>query len=177
MGSLWSAFGSTPVQPIHIVMMGLDGAGKTSILYRIKMGRLIPAIPTAGFNVETVQLGSHMLQIWDVSLQGKSRSFLNNYTQFAQGWVFVVDGANVERYAEAAEYLRDTSRGLADHVPMLILLTKSDLGEPDMKAFNRGFRDLISKRKARVVRTSATTDIASAIAGLEWIVEFRRQYE
>lgn len=31
--------------------MGLDAAGKTSVLYRLKLGELVQTIPTIGFNV------------------------------------------------------------------------------------------------------------------------------
>lgn len=35
-----------------IVILGLDGAGKTTILYQMKLKELVPAVPTVGFNVE-----------------------------------------------------------------------------------------------------------------------------
>ena len=39
---------------IRFVMLGLDNAGKTSILYKLKLNEIITTIPTIGFNVETV---------------------------------------------------------------------------------------------------------------------------
>lgn len=35
--------------------MGLDAAGKTTILYKLKLGEVVTTIPTIGFNVETVE--------------------------------------------------------------------------------------------------------------------------
>ena len=35
-------------------MLGLDAAGKTTILYKLKLGQSVNTIPTVGFNVETV---------------------------------------------------------------------------------------------------------------------------
>lgn len=34
--------------------IGLDGAGKTTILYRLQVGEVVTTIPTIGFNVEQV---------------------------------------------------------------------------------------------------------------------------
>lgn len=38
--------------PARICMLGLDGAGKTTILYKLKLGEVVSTIPTIGFNVE-----------------------------------------------------------------------------------------------------------------------------
>jgi len=38
----------------RILMLGLDGAGKTTILYKLKLGENISTVPTIGFNVEQV---------------------------------------------------------------------------------------------------------------------------
>ena len=40
---------------MKILMVGLDAAGKTTILYRLKLGEVVTTIPTVGFNVETVE--------------------------------------------------------------------------------------------------------------------------
>lgn len=39
---------------VRILMVGLDAAGKTTILYKLKMGEVVSTVPTIGFNVETV---------------------------------------------------------------------------------------------------------------------------
>ena len=38
--------------PARICMLGLDNAGKTTILYKLKLGEVVSTIPTIGFNVE-----------------------------------------------------------------------------------------------------------------------------
>ena len=42
-------FGSMPAR---ILMVGLDSAGKTTVLYKLKLGEVVTTIPTIGFNVE-----------------------------------------------------------------------------------------------------------------------------
>lgn len=39
---------------MRILMVGLDAAGKTTILYKLKLGEVVSSVPTIGFNVENV---------------------------------------------------------------------------------------------------------------------------
>ncbi|KAJ0583609.1 putative small GTPase superfamily, ARF/SAR type, P-loop containing nucleoside triphosphate hydrolase [Helianthus annuus] len=50
----------------RILVLGLDNAGKTTILYRLQMGEVVSTIPTIGFNVETVQYNNIKFQVWDL---------------------------------------------------------------------------------------------------------------
>jgi GTPase SAR1 family protein len=52
----------------------LDNAGKTSILYRLRLKEPITTIPTVGFNVETVLLGRVKFNVWDVG--GQVRKYI-----------------------------------------------------------------------------------------------------
>ena len=49
-------------------MLGLDSAGKTTILYKLKLDTLVTTIPTIGFNVES-KIKSLNMTIWDVGGQ------------------------------------------------------------------------------------------------------------
>ena len=55
---------------MRILMLGLDAAGKTTILYKLKLGQSVNTIPTVGFNVETVTYKNVKFNVWDVG--GKS---------------------------------------------------------------------------------------------------------
>ena len=52
---------------VRILMLGIDAAGKTTILYNLKLGKVVLTIPTIGFNVETVVYKNIKLIVWDVS--------------------------------------------------------------------------------------------------------------
>ena len=55
MGNLYSFLPfSQKVESFKILLVGLDAAGKTSILYKLKLGEIRTTIPTIGFNVETI---------------------------------------------------------------------------------------------------------------------------
>ena len=55
-------------------MLGLDAAGKTTFLYKLKLGERVTTIPTIGFNVETVEFQNLSITVWDVGGQGVIRS-------------------------------------------------------------------------------------------------------
>ena len=50
---------------MRILMVGLDAAGKTTILYKLKLGEVVSSIPTSGFNVETVEYNNLSFTVWD----------------------------------------------------------------------------------------------------------------
>jgi len=87
-------------------MVGLDGAGKTTTLFKLKTGEVIATKPTVGFNVENVEHGSVLFTIWDVGGQDKIRPLWRHYYETAQCVIFVVDSVDRERFPDAREDLR-----------------------------------------------------------------------
>lgn len=51
---------------MRILMNGLDAAGKTTILYKLKLGEVVTTIPTIGFNVESLEYRNVNFTVWDV---------------------------------------------------------------------------------------------------------------
>ena len=86
-------------------MVGLDAAGKTTILYKLKLGEVVTTIPTIGFNVETVEYKNISFTVWDVGGQDKIRLLWRHYYQNTQGIIFVVDSNDRERVDDAKEEL------------------------------------------------------------------------
>ena len=70
---------------MRILMVGLDAAGKTTILYKLKLGEVVTTIPTIGFNVETVEYKNISFTVWDVGGQDKIRPLWRHYYQNTQG--------------------------------------------------------------------------------------------
>jgi len=54
-------------------MLGLDAAGKTTVLYQLKLSQQVQSVPTIGFNVETVEYKNIKFTIWDIGGQWKLR--------------------------------------------------------------------------------------------------------
>ena len=66
---------------MRILMVGLDAAGKTTILYKLKLGEVVTTIPTIGFNVETVEYKNISFTVWDVGGQDKVQLTLYAHNQ------------------------------------------------------------------------------------------------
>lgn len=90
---------------MRILMLGLDGAGKTTVLYKLKLGEVISSVPTIGFNVETVQYKKINFQVWDIGGQEKLRLLWRHYYNNTQALVFVIDSSDAERIDIAREEL------------------------------------------------------------------------
>merc|ERR1719253_2373042 len=90
---------------MRILMVGLDAAGKTTILYKLKLGEVVTTIPTIGFNVEKVEYKNINFTVWDIGGQDKIRKLWRYYYEGTQGLVFVVDSNDRDRIEEAREEL------------------------------------------------------------------------
>ena len=109
-------------------MVGLDAAGKTTILYRFKLGEVLTTIPTIGFNVETVEYKNISFTVWDIGGQDKIRPLWRHYFQNTHALIYVVDSSDRERIGEARKEL--TSMLEEDELReavLLIFANKQDL--------------------------------------------------
>ena len=116
------------MKEMRILMVGLDAAGKTTILYKLKLGEVVTTIPTIGFNVETVEYKNIAFNVWDVGGQYKIRLLWKHYYQNTQGLIFIVDSNDKDRIEEAKEelYKMLQEEELKDSV-ILVLANKQDL--------------------------------------------------
>merc|ERR1711918_141779 len=100
---VWTRFSGAKEQ--RILMVGLDAAGKTTVLYKLKLGEVVTTIPTIGFNVETVEYKNINFTVWDFGGQDKIRPLWRHYYQNTQGIIFVVDSNDRDRVEDAREEL------------------------------------------------------------------------
>jgi len=109
-------------------MVGLDAAGKTTILYKLKLGESVTTIPTIGFNVETVEYKNLKFTMWDVGGQDKLRPLWRHYFQNTNGVIFVVDSNDSARIGKARDELQ---KMLAEdelrNAVLLVFANKQDL--------------------------------------------------
>uniref|UniRef100_A0A3B5A4K5 ADP-ribosylation factor 1-like n=3 Tax=Ovalentaria incertae sedis TaxID=1489909 RepID=A0A3B5A4K5_9TELE len=129
MGNFASLFkGLFGKKEMRILMVGLDAAGKTTILYKLKLGEIVTTIPTIGFNVETVEFKNISFTVWDVGGQDKIRPLWRHYFQNTQGLIFVVDSNDRERVGEAKEELmRMLAEDELRDAVLLVFANKQDL--------------------------------------------------
>ena len=82
---------------VRLLMLGLDNAGKTTVVKKFN-GQDIDLIPpTLGFNIETLEYRGFKLNIWDVGGQTSLRSYWRNYFEQTDGLIWVVDSADRAR--------------------------------------------------------------------------------
>lgn len=126
--SLYDNF-SSGGRPSRILMLGLDAAGKTTLLYKLKLNETVVTIPTIGFNVETVSPCSGVtFTVWDVGGQDKLRPLWKHYYQNTEGLIFIVDSADRDRLKDAQHELQNivSSDEMRD-VPVQVIANKQDL--------------------------------------------------
>merc|ERR1711994_761613 len=131
--ALLESLPSLSKEDFHIVMIGLDGAGKTTALYRLKFDHYMNTVPTVGFNCERVKgtvgrsRGLTFL-VWDVGGQEKVRPLWRSYTRATDGIIFVLDSADCETMEEARLELHRTMQYQDNlNTPLLVLANKQDL--------------------------------------------------
>ena len=135
MGFLISKYFFCFKKHVRIIMIGLNGAGKTSILYQLKLSDLVETIPTIGFNVEEIRYKSLNISIWDMGgnniiYENEVRKLWRHYYLEADGIIFVVDSTDKERFEQAKQALSllifdEELKG----VPLLVYANKQDLNE------------------------------------------------
>lgn len=116
---------------VRILILGLDSAGKTTILYRLSLNQYVQQVaPTIAFNLEKVEVGNLTLQIWDLGGQHQLRPFWRLYYKDTNGIVFVIDSADRQRIDLCKDELNLLlNEEELKEVPLLIMANKQDLND------------------------------------------------
>lgn len=113
---------------LRVLVLGLDNAGKTTIVKQFN-GEDISAIePTLGFNIKTLSYKDYNINVWDVGGQQTIRSYWRNYFEQTDGIVWVVDSADRVRMRDCQRELHAllTEEKLAG-ATLLIFANKQDI--------------------------------------------------
>ncbi|KAG2173820.1 hypothetical protein INT43_005240 [Umbelopsis isabellina] len=169
---------------MRILMLGLDAAGKTTILYKLKLNQSVTTIPTVGFNVESVTYKnvkfnvSHLerycgivIGVWDVGGQDKIRNLWRHYYTGTQGLIFVVDSQDRDRIDEAKQELHRiiSDREMKDCL-LLVFANKQDLPgamSPAELTERLGLHKM--RDRAWYVHPSCATTGEGLFEGLNWL--------
>ncbi|CAO3612206.1 unnamed protein product [Mucor fragilis] len=156
---------------MRILMVGLDAAGKTTILYKLKLGEIVTTIPTIGFNVETVEYKNISFTVWDVGGQDKIRPLWRHYFQNTQGIIFVVDSNDRDRISEARDELqRMLNEDELRDALLLVFANKQDLPNAMNAAEITDKLGLHSLRNRHwYIQTACATSGDGLYEGLEWL--------
>uniref|UniRef100_A0A803NR85 ADP-ribosylation factor n=1 Tax=Cannabis sativa TaxID=3483 RepID=A0A803NR85_CANSA len=155
---------------MRILMVGLDAAGKTTILYKLKLGEVVTTIPTIGFNVETVEYKNVSFTVWDVGGQ-EIRPLWRHYFQNTQGLIFVVDSNDRERISEAKDELhRMLNEDELRYATLLVFANKQDLPNAMSVSEITDKLGLHSMRQRRwYIQAACATAGQGLYEGLDWL--------
>ena len=161
------------IRALRVLILGLDAAGKTTVLYRLKLGEVVTTIPTIGFNIETVSSGQSTVTAWDLGYREKLIPLWRHYYPNTTGLIFVLDSADQSRLIEAKTILdmllrEENLRG----IPVLFLANKQDLPNalPPSQVVNELDLQHISDRPWLAVGSSCYTG-AGLQEGLDWLAK------
>lgn len=161
-------FGS---KEMRLLMLGLDAAGKTTILYKLKLNQDVTTIPTVGFNVETVTYKNVKFNVWDVGGQDKIRPLWRHYFSGTQGLIFVIDSSDRDRIEEARQELHRiiNDREMKDSL-LLVFANKQDIsGAMSPQEVTDSLNLSSLKDKIWFVVPSCATTGEGLLEGLAWL--------
>jgi len=156
---------------MRILMVGLDAAGKTTILYKLKLGEIVTTIPTIGFNVETVEAKNITMTCWDVGGKDKIRPLWRHYYQNTQAVIFVADSNDRDRVGEARDELhRMLNEEELRGATVLVLANKQDLPHAMQCSEMADALDLFSLRQCSWhIQPTCATRGDGLYEGLDWL--------
>ena len=162
---------------VRVLILGLDNAGKTTILYKLQMGEVVTTVPTIGFNVETVQYKNLRFQVWDLGGQTSIRPYWRCYYQNTNAVIYVVDAADAERMAICKQELMAMleEEELKD-AALIVFANKQDLPNAlpsDAIADKLGLGSLKSRNWAIFPTSAIKGD--GLFDGLDWLVNCLRE--
>ncbi|KAG1704110.1 ADP-ribosylation factor protein [Phytophthora megakarya] len=162
-------FGS---KEVRILILGLDNAGKTTILYRLQADEIEQTVPTIGFNMETLQYKNIKFQVWDLGGQTSIRPYWRCYYPNTDAIIYVVDSADIDRLNIAKQELHAMleEEELKDSILLVFANKQDQKGALNAAQISEamGLSD-IRNRQWSIKETTATQG-SGLFEGFDWIV-------
>jgi small GTP-binding protein len=153
-----------------IIILGIQNAGKTTILYRLSIGQLVKTTPTIGSNVEEISYNNVKLQAWDLGGQQSTRSVWDVYFVNTDAIIYVID-THDETYDDSkTQFYKLLSNEALKNAIILIYANKQDLpGAKNVAEIIRIYElDTIKDHIWHIQPCSAQTG-EGLITGMKWL--------
>ncbi|XP_019630897.1 PREDICTED: ADP-ribosylation factor-like protein 2 [Branchiostoma belcheri] len=158
---------------VRLLMLGLDNAGKTTILKKFNGEDINTISPTLGFNIKTLEHRGFKLNVWDVGGQKSLRSYWRNYYESTDGLIWVVDSADKRRLDDCKKEMQALllEERLAG-ATLLVFANKQDLpgALPAQQIREVLELDGITTHHWLIQGCSAVTG-ENLLQGMDWIID------
>ncbi|KAL3874776.1 hypothetical protein ACJMK2_037746 [Sinanodonta woodiana] len=158
---------------VRLLMLGLDNAGKTTILKKFNGEDIDTISPTLGFNIKTLEHRNFKLNIWDVGGQKSLRSYWRNYFESTDGLIWVVDSLDRLRLQDCKQELQSLlqEERLAG-ATLLVFANKQDISGALTSEAIKEAMDLenIQTHHWLIIGCSAVTG-QNLLEGIDWIID------
>uniref|UniRef100_A0A0B6ZUQ0 ADP-ribosylation factor-like protein 2 n=1 Tax=Arion vulgaris TaxID=1028688 RepID=A0A0B6ZUQ0_9EUPU len=157
---------------VRLLMLGLDNAGKTTILKKFNGEDIDTISPTLGFNIKTLEHRGFKLNIWDVGGQKSLRSYWRNYFESTDALIWVVDSADRMRLSDCKKELHNllVEERLAG-ATLLVFANKQDLPGALLAKEIREALDLDSvKTHHWLIQDCSAVTGENLLSGMDWVV-------
>ena len=115
---------------IKVLFIGLDGAGKTSIITKLKdfkRGEQVEIFPTAFINCARIAFNNKKFNCVEVSGLKRYRKVWKNFYNEVDGIIFVIDGTDVGRMHVIKSLIQDLDNNLEKNIPVVFMVNKQDI--------------------------------------------------
>ncbi|KAJ8025466.1 ADP-ribosylation factor-like protein 3 [Holothuria leucospilota] len=164
---------ASPSHEIRVLLLGLDNAGKTTILKSLAGEEVSKVTPTQGFNIKSVKQEKWNLNVWDIGGQRNIRPYWRNYFENTDVLIYVIDSADRKRLDETGLELTELlEEEKLQGVPLLIFANKQDLlsaAPPGEIADSLGLND-IRTRTWQIQACSAMSG-EGLEHGMNWVLK------
>ena len=153
-----------------IIILGIQNAGKTTILYRLSIGQLVKTTPTIGSNVEEISYNNVKLQAWDLGGQESTRSIWDVYFVNTDAIIYVVDSHDETYDDSKTQFYKLLKNDALKNAVILIYANKQDLpGAKNVGDIIRIYElDTIKNHIWHIQPCSAQTG-EGLITGMKWL--------
>ena len=171
MNTLVNLFSIKPKKEISVLVLGLDNAGKSTLIKAMNGETVKNLPPTKGFNFSKIEYHNSIFKLWDLGGQESIRTLWKNYLGNCDALIYVIDSTDTERNEESSQELFTflEEEQITD-VPLCIYANKQDLDfAMNVEEIIDHFKlDSITNRKWGIMATSAISKIG-VFEGLLWI--------